>query len=475
MGAIGVIEATVGGNVLSGVGNDDFVEVKTTENLVEGTTYYVICNAILQANGEADLMFSWRMYDETNSAVLADSTTTREMARTANQESYQFVGRFTAGATTGGLQFQQKGYGGTGGGATYKPAVTRFLSLILLDMSEIDPENYFFAEQEGGSELIGTSWEDLEGTTHTVEDSNGHTHNGDTWLVFGWCAYKVNSLDKFHEFRLVHRENDIDQTILPNMGFTGTNLDDDVCWWMARTYTFDEPACPTGTNCKPQEFTIQARAEGTGSHPYVVNSCLFGIRLDASTRYYSLFADTTRENDYRVWESVGGNTFTPITTDKVLVLGYLTYAGEGQDDMGFQKILLDDAEIPNDRPDLFAAVSMTADDDVLPMSYITVFDGVKDTEYGIVQYAKTTDSSGATQQYDQTRVYLSTRYGIPVTFLPVAKEVYTSGDVESQTFDAGAKAAQGFASGDTEAQGFAGGDTASQSHSGGDVETEARP
>ena len=107
MGAIGVIEATVGGNVLSGVGNDDFVEVKTTENLVEGTTYYVICNAILQANAEADLMFSWRMYDETNSAVLEDSTTTREMARTANQESYQFVGRFTAGATPGGLQFQQ--------------------------------------------------------------------------------------------------------------------------------------------------------------------------------------------------------------------------------------------------------------------------------------------------------------------------------------------------------------------------------
>ena len=93
MGTIAVIEATVDTTISTASDDTGFVDVVTTENLVEGKVYHVICSAAISTNN-ADELFEWRLYDETNSEFLDGSHLELMMAEANVPQPYYFIGRF---------------------------------------------------------------------------------------------------------------------------------------------------------------------------------------------------------------------------------------------------------------------------------------------------------------------------------------------------------------------------------------------
>lgn len=456
MGSISVIEVTVDAQTATGSGDSDFVDVVVSESLVEGTVYHAICSASVES-GDATALFEWRLYDQTNDGELLHSKTVREQTQSGASQSYNYMGRFTVGSQGGGLAFQQKGYPTP----DYRPAKTNFLSMLLLDMSDIDEDDFFF-------ETTGTV---SDQNTFTYGDRVTHTETGvegdDEWLVFGWIAHHVNS-DARNTMSKMTCDDAADEE--PELSFEGEDLSEEIQWWMCRSYTM------TGDNSSV-EWKMEARVDQTGTNSYTKNSSLFGIKLSSFSDSYHLYksdAATPPDNDFY---RMSYNDFTPTQTGKVIVAACSIFVPNGTNRKAGQRIQKDGTTIPNTQPDDENFLNSNDATDELPLSYITVYDGVANTE-ATIRYDVINRQTYATavEFEDSTFAIFGTTPTVPpVTYSAVAKQVYTSGDVASETFGSGSKATQGFASGDVEGQGFASGDTAAQSHSGGDVEAEANP
>ena len=127
MTSIGIIQATVSSTV-STTGTT-YAEVVESDALTNGTTYYVVCHAIVEGNSSS-LTFEWRLVDRTNSdAVLSNSTVTREPTQSGTPQSYYFVGKFTAGSDGGGLAFEQRS-----ATSPLNIARTQYVSMMIFDL-----------------------------------------------------------------------------------------------------------------------------------------------------------------------------------------------------------------------------------------------------------------------------------------------------------------------------------------------------
>ena len=461
MGTIAVIEATVDATISTGTGDSDFVDVVTTENLVEGKVYHVICSAAVSTNN-SDELFEWRLYDETNSEFLDGSHLELMMAQAGVPQPYYFVGRITAGATTGGLVFQQKGYaeGSTEG---YLPARTLFLSMLLLDMSGMDSGDHFYAN-DASAQIDGSPWADK--VSHTVSD----IEEDDEWLVFAGSETSINSLTRSPEARI-----DFSATVAsraPHIKFEGKDLEEQVLWWMCKSYSLN-PLDVGGS----VTWALQAReGSGTGAPSYTKNATLFGIKVSSladSFMNYTQMGTSPSDTEYLELDS---NIYTPTSDGKVIVAATSIFDAGGTNRTAGQRVQKKVTTIPNNVLDHTNFINTNDAGDALPLSYITVYDGVSGENETIAYDVRVgTYYSGISFKQHTLAMFGTTTIIADVTFSAVAKQVYTSGDVASETLVAGSKASQTLASGDVAGQGFASGDTASQSHSSGDVEAEANP
>lgn len=460
MGSIAVIELTVDTTISTDPDEGDFVDVAKTENLVEGKVYHVICSAITET-GNSSALFQWQLYDGTNSEVVGGSTLIREMAQSGQSQPYYFVGRITAGATTGGLSFQQKGYA-AGEDEGYLPARTLFLSMLLLDMSDMDSEDYFFVNDD--SSQLDSGWEDKVSYTETeiAED--------DKWLIFAGIESSINSTSRFTEARINYDSSAISRA--PSIKYEGEDTNERLLWWMCRAYELNPEDVGESVT-----WALQARAgSGSGDNSYTENATLFGIKVSSLTDSFVIYTGTPTYATDAEFFLLEYNSFTPTTDGKVIVVATSISSAGGSYRKSGQRIQKKNITIPNLVPDDENFLNTNDANEKLPLSYITVYDGVSDSDQTVSYDVRVgTYYSGIGFDNITLAIFGTTTAIAPVTFTAVAKQVYTSGDVASETFDAGSKAAQGLASGDVAGQGFASGDTASQSHSSGDVETEARP
>ena len=136
MSAIGIIETTVSSVVENTT--TDFVEVVESTALTSGTTYYIICHALVEGDSKNEV-FQWRLVDRTNGdAVLSNATLKREGTRDSMTQSYYYVGRVVAGSDGGGIAFEQASASG-------ESCRTQYLSMLILDLENMDATDFFFA------------------------------------------------------------------------------------------------------------------------------------------------------------------------------------------------------------------------------------------------------------------------------------------------------------------------------------------
>ena len=177
MASIGLIHTTRDTSVASS--STSFVEVDESAALTSGKTYYVVCHALIEGSN-SDQLFEWQLVDRTNSdTTLTGSHMILEPAQGTVTQSYYFVGKFTAGSGGGGLAFEQK----SASGYVVK---TRYLSMMLMEMSELESSDYFF-ETSTSSTVLTTSFQDFAVARPTTTAS-------DKWLVFAFIDVDVNNV-----------------------------------------------------------------------------------------------------------------------------------------------------------------------------------------------------------------------------------------------------------------------------------------
>jgi len=419
--SIPVIETTVSTETKSPTDDDDFVNVVTTEDLTDGTTYYVICSAIV--GGNAGYLPEWRLVDETQDVdvVLSNSTTIRDPQQSGKPQSYYYIGRFTAGSDGGGLSFQQKGFIGTG---AYRPAVTDFLSMLLIDLSNLTSDDFFFAND-------------------TIEDDNSetmanrviHTQTGivtdDNWLVFGWIATEINDITFNTEAVMVC--DDATPASEPFVSFEGENTSEALQWWMCRAYTLSNSTV---------EWKMQSRDSAGGDASRYMESTLLGLRmsafLDSSQSYTN---GTTSAPDTNFYE-LATSTFTPSISGSVIVVATSVYDAGGTTRKSNQRIQKDGITIPNTQPDTEAYCNSNDATDELPLSYITTYTGVE-KESAVIDYdVKTNNIVSAWEDYTLAVFSTEIREKGKVRYSAEAGEIFSAGQQESETYSAGQQASE---------------------------------
>ena len=137
MATIGVIETTVSAEVTST--STSFTQVVESSALTSGTTYYIVCHALVDGNASNDV-FEWQLVDSTNSdAILSNSTLKREPHSIDTSQSYCFVGRITAGSDGGGIAFEQRTVN------AIRTVRTQYLSMLIFDVSNLESSDFFYA------------------------------------------------------------------------------------------------------------------------------------------------------------------------------------------------------------------------------------------------------------------------------------------------------------------------------------------
>jgi hypothetical protein len=432
MTAIGVIETTVSSTVTSTLFSQ-FAEVAESSALTNGTTYYVICHALVEgdANGK---VFQWRLVDRTNSdAVLSNSTCKREPARTDESQSYYFVGRFTAGSDGGGLAFEQQP--DTEGFA----ASTQYLSMLLLDLSNMDATDFFYANNTTSA-------------THTDSFVNRATVRaisptaGDTYLMFGWVATDTNTVAKQAEMRMQVTASGETTLTAPTVSYEGEDLTEVLNWWTCRPYTI---------SANDTTFTIQTRDDTSGTQNTYLESTILGFRLNAFENFASTYTDaetTTTSND---WQQLATHSFTPDRTGDIIVAGCSIFQGDANYARSFERVQVGGITIPNAQVDTNYSAIQNDATDKLALSYIAQGDGTAATALTIDMDVKKNVTTDTGWQEYSLSVFTANLTPVSQNFNAVALQTYASGDVASET--------------------HASGDVASETYNSGDVASEVNP
>jgi hypothetical protein len=428
MATIGVIETTVSTEVAST--STSFTEVVESSALTNGTTYYIVCHALVEGNAN-QRVFEWQLVDRTNGdAVLSNSTLKREPTTANACQSYCFVGRITAGSDGGGLAFEQRTVDAT------KTVRTQYLSMMILDLSNLESSDYFYAN-DSTSAAHTTSYVDRANLT-TITPTND-----DTYLMFGWVATDTGTVNKNALMRMEVTQTPEATLTTPEISYEGEDLTEVLNWWVCRPYTM------TGNDTT---FTIQTKDDSSGVQNTYLESTIFGLRLNAFENFASGYTDALTTAVSVGFVELESFSFTPDLTGDVIVVGCSVFNAQGVNRTAFEQIQIDGTTKPNTQPDSESSVVSNDATDLLALPYITKYDGVADTAATLdLNTKKETLADIGFQNYSMSAfstAIVSTEPIAPINYSAVATQTFASGDVASESYNSGDVASETFNSGD---------------------------
>lgn len=425
MATIGVIETTVSTEVAST--STSFTEVVESASLTSGTTYYVICHALVEGNANARV-FEWQLVDRTNGdAVLSNSTMKREPATSNACQSYSFVGRITAGSDGGGLAFEQKS-------AATKTVRTQYLSMLLLDVSNLDSSDFFYANDSTGASHTATF---VDRANLTVSSPT----NGDTYLMFGWVATDTNRVTINSEMRMQVTQTPEATLNAPLISYEGEDLTEVLNWWVCRPYTVTDNST---------KFAIQTRDDDdSGTVNQYLESTIFGLRLNAFENFASGYTDAIKTTASADWLELQSVSLTPDTTGDVIVAASSVFDPDGAVRASYQRVQIDGTTKPNTQPENeFSAISNDATD-LLGLPYIMKYSGTASTSATIdLDAKKNTIATIGWLEYSVSAFSTTLVSTAPINYSAVATQTFASGDVASESYNSGDVASETFNSGD---------------------------
>lgn len=349
MAKIGIIHTEVSSDTEQTAAS--FAEVIESEALEEGKTYYVICQALVEADSKTETV-EFKLVDKTNSdTLLAGSHCIKEFVQTGYCETYSWLGKFTVGSSGGGVSFQQKG---TGTSAVR----THYLSMLFLDLTNMNPEDYFFAA-------------DTTAATHTITLADRVTHSipkppaNQEWLIFGFVEYDVNSIADRTE-ALLFMDDGGGTYNTPLCQTEGENNTEITQLWMSRTYNVSGDGI---TTWKMQSRDVTTATTQAG----YVSSKLFGLNLDAFTSSSSSYTDAAQTTTSTSFQTIETITIHPDDTDNVIVGGNSIFAGLATTRKSREVITVDGAYVPNSVPFSEYAINMYDNDALPPTPYIGTY------------------------------------------------------------------------------------------------------
>ena len=418
MPSLGLIHTTR--DSVSSTTSTSFVEVNESSALTSGKTYYVVCHALIEGSN-SNQIFEWQLVDRTNSdTTLTGSHMILEPAQGTVTQSYYFVGKFTAGSGGGGLAFEQKAASGY-------TAKTRYLSMMLMDLDNLQASDYFFNTNTSSTALT-TTFQDFAVARPATTAS-------DKWLVFAFIDVDVDDVSHNVEMRLQYESN-VGGTISskPLISFEGEDTTEQNLWAFCRGYAM------SGTS---EVFTVQARidnASGGGAHR---NSTVFGLRLDAFEDSYFEYTEAENDTTSTGWVELDSKAFTPTSSGDVLVFATAIFEGEQTTRKSYGRVQVDGTTSPNSQPDSYYAVNHRDGTSLLPMFYVTKYTGsagVADTIDWDVK--KEASAEYGWQEYTLAIFSAEIPETAPINYQAIASDTHTSGDVASSTYNSGDRAAE---------------------------------
>tara|TARA_R110000824_G_scaffold87676_6_gene216059 strand:+ start:430 stop:1689 length:1260 start_codon:yes stop_codon:yes gene_type:complete len=410
MATVGLIQTTVSVAVSST--STSFTEVVESSALVSGKTYYVICHALCEG-ALSSAPDSFRLVDRTNSdTVLSNSTMVREPSTADSTESYYFIGRFTAGSGGGGLAFEQKS---SINGFTVS---TQYLSMLLLDLSNLASGDFFYANNSSDTELTDTY--------QTFATTTPATTASDDWLVLGWQATATDVVNAYSTN--VQLNSDIDHDN-PTSQMEGEDLTEVLNVLQGRTYV-----ASGGTDT----WSIKSKMHTAGAvlpnnH---LESTLIGFRLNAFTDYAKDFTSAELTTTGTGFEQYATTSFDPTSTEDVVVFGASLFHAGGTARPCRQRIQIDGTTSPNTQPNTENAGKSKDTVDILPLSYVTKYTPSGSSKVIDLDCLKTTSADIGFSK----RALCAFSTEITSTnqvFTAVASQTYNGGDVAGQTFASG--------------------------------------
>ena len=426
MASLGVIHTSVSTEVAST--STSFTEVVESSALTDGTTYYIICHALCEGDGNAKV-FEWQLVDRTNGdAVLSNSTMKREPVTANTCQSYTFIGRITAGSDGGGLAFEQKS-------VATKTVRTQYLSMLLIDVSNLETSDYFYANNTTAATHT-TTYADRASLTVSSPTAD------DTYLMFGWVATDTNHLGKNALMRMQVTQGVDPVRNYPEISYEGEDFTEVLNWWICRPYTMSSSSAT---------FTIQTKDDDlTGDENEYLESTIFGLRLDAFENFNSAYTEDETTSTSTSFIELESFSFTPDSTGDVIVAACSVFDADGANRSSYERVQVDGTTKPNDVPDNEVNARSNDATDLLGLPYITRYDGVADT-------AKTLDldvKKSPTANIGWLNYSLSAFSAeikptpAPINYSAVATQTFASGDVASQSYNSGDVASETFNSGD---------------------------
>jgi len=424
MASIGLIETTVSTEVAST--STSFTEVVESSALAKSTTYYVICHALCEgdANGK---VFEWRLVDRTNSdTVLSNSTLKREMNAVDKTQSYAFVGRFTTGTGSGGIAFEQKA-------AETKTVRTQYLSMVILELSELDSSDYFYANDTTAASHTGSF---VDRATLTVSSPT----SDDTYLMFAWVATDTNKVANNSEMQL--EKTGGSTTTTPLISYEGEDLTEVLSWWVTRPYTMTDDSTT---------WTIQTRDDdASGLVNEYLESTIFGLRLNAFENFNSSYTDIETVTTSTTWVELKSLSITPDTTGDIVAVGSSVFRPQSTNRRSYQRITVAGASKPNTAPESEFNASSNDGTDLLGMPQLTTFSGTASSASTVdLDVKKTASANIGWKQYALSLFTTEIKSTpAPINYSAVATQTFASGDVASQSYNSGDVASETFNSGD---------------------------
>jgi len=427
MASIGIIETTVSSVVSNAT--DSFVEVVESSNLTDGKIYYVICHALVEG-GLTNETDSFRLVDRTNSdTVLSNSTMIREPYTANYTQSYYYLGRFTAGSGGGGLAFEQKS---SVDGFTVS---TQYLSMLLLDLSELSAEDYFYANNTTSTVLTDDYVTFATATPSTIKD--------DDWLVLGWQATDTNVVNAYSTN--VQLYSDIDHDDI-NSVTEGEDLTEVLNVLQGKPYTI--PSTISSVWSIKSKITPSGGSATNNTH---LESTLVGLRLNAFSEYAKVFTSAETTTTSTAFNEYATVTFNPVVDGDVAVFGSSLFHAGGTGRPASSRVQVQGTTLPNTQPNTEYSCKSNDGSDVLPMSYVFKYasdgsskaidlDCLKTTPADI-GFSKVALVAFTAEIADRSDVFSAVAVS---TFASgsIASSPYTSGSVSSSTYNSGSVASE---------------------------------
>ena len=370
MTSIGIIHKTVTSAVATQ--ETSYQTVAETDAMTAGTTYYVLVEARANVDSAARLG-SLRLIDKTNGdAVLTGSEYIKEHTTSEICESYHYVGVVTAGSDGGGIELQQHV------SLNSQTMETDYASIMLLDLSNMDSDDYFFASSSR-SQTPATSY----GTNATY--TNDHPRTNDEFIVFGYVSFDVNN-SAYSSYARMTCTEPATTTGEPELIFEGEDTSEKQNWMFSRHYTF------SGVN-KDINWAIETKSESGGTSNDHAYSAVFGLRLNAFNNFVGSYTSAASNTTSTSLVEIASVSLTPEFSGGVLVFGSSLFTGSASGRHARNRIQVGGTSSPHAIVDSKYSCNTNDGTDILPINCITKYTGSAGTAATIDLDAQKENSS----------------------------------------------------------------------------------